>query len=88
MTVQRELKLDVEMNEAISSKENKLEHRMRKFETGSENFMNALADLSEKRDQIIYLQDQVRELMQLLDIVGILSFENTESIECALERVK
>lgn len=54
------------MNEVISAKENQLEILTKKLQPGSEKLKNALNDLNEKRNQIIYLQEQVRECVQLL----------------------
>lgn len=45
-------------------------------------------DLQEKRDQIMYLQEQIRECVQLLEIIGVLTFENSEKISTALNEVK
>lgn len=45
-------------------------------------------DLKEKRDQILYLDESVKECLDLLNLIGILVFENGEKIDAALENVE
>lgn len=87
-TVQNELNLDIEMNEMISKRENQLELIQKTYSKGSEKLKNALQDLQQKRDQIVYLQEQVRECVQLLEIIGVLIFENSEKISLAAVQIK
>lgn len=49
------------MNEIISNKEHKLKIGMKKLLPESQLFRNAWNDINDKRNQIIYLQQQAKQ---------------------------
>ena len=83
-----ELKLDVKMNEVITGRERALQVLANTLQPGTQRIQNALNDLHEKRNQIMYLEEQVRECVQLLEVIGILVLEQGEKIEMAREQIE
>ena len=62
--------------------------QVKQFPQASTKLKNALNDLEEKRDQVLYLEKSVNECLQLLELIGVLVFENGKKIDEALVNVE
>ena len=60
-TVKVEMSLDVEMKEIINKRKEEKELQAKQYPQASTKLKNALSDLEEKRDQILYLEKSVNE---------------------------
>ena len=71
------------MNEVVTGRERQLQILTNSLQPGSQRLQNALNDLHERRNQIMYLEEQVKECVQILEVIGILVLENGEKIDMA-----
>ena len=86
--VRNEIDLDLELDQEITRRKQDKEELSRRLISSSPLLSNALQDIEAKRADILYLERQINECIQLLEIIGVLTFERGQKLDEVSERVR
>ena len=86
--VKNEIDLELELNQEITKQKEDKERLKEKLLQNSPQLANAVRDIEAKLADIKYLEQQIGECLQLLEIIGILTNETGEKIDQVGERVR